>query len=354
MANQDLNLQTVTGLFGEASPYGAHLYGQQLGQADRARPLEEAKTLADIESKRLANEKTRGEIDYDKATFGERVKKPGLENILQEEIIVGKRQENWAKGFENTMKNSLGTEFYAENEKLKQAKERVDNMQRSYETLGQAATQIEAAPPVARYAILTKYARQIGMNDHQINALLQVPPEKLPEVMRALAEKTAKMAPEFIREQAMQAIKHKNAMELAKLKAQLDKDLEKLKQSGEGDIKTLQQAVIKFSEMASQLPENDQMRAFYEEKAEYYRSILQATQEAKAAPQYERYTDDQGREKLRPVPPTGPGAVVSEIPVKPTPLSFSQDTARRKAAQTAPKSSKEEADEIMRKLLAPK
>lgn len=333
MANQDLNLQTVTGLFGEASPYGAHLYGQQLGQADRARPLEEAKTLADIESKRLANEKTRGEIDYDKATFGERVKKPGLENILQEENIVGKRQENWAKGFENTMKNSLGTEFYAENEKLKQAKERVDNMQRSYETLGQAATLIEAAPPVARYAILTKYARQIGMNDHQIDALLQVPPEKLPEVMRALAEKTAKMAPEFIREQAMQAIKHKNAMELARLKGQIEKDIQKLKNGEDVNLKTLDAAIIKYTEMAAKLPEGDPEREYAINMANQYIAIKQAVPEAKAYPQTYETVDEKGRPTVKFKDKPTPSSVIGEPPSRPVPKTFSQDMKERKTAQ---------------------
>lgn len=347
MNEQPLDLRTVTGLFGEASPYGAQLYGQQLGNQDRMRPMEERKTLAETLGKELENKKAEDQVRLNEATFGERVKKIGLENQLQEETIIGKRKENWAKEFENMTKNLLGPEFYADNERYAQYKKKIEHMQSSYETLGQAAQQIENAPILARYSLLTKYARDIGLKEEQIAALLEVPPERLPEVMRAMAEKTAKMAPEFMRQQALEQLKHKNAMELAKLKGQIERGIQELKNAGDVNLKTLDAAIVRYTELAAKLPEGHPERERAIAMANQYIAIKQAVPEAKAMPQTTKTVDDKGREKIEHVGPTTPSSTIGEPPAAPA-SPFYSDMQKRKDLQK--RQSLSDPNEIMKNL----
>lgn len=349
MNEQPLDLKTVTGLFGEASPYGAQLYGEQLGNQDRMRPIEERKTLADTLGKELENKKAEDQVRLNEATFGERVKKFSLENQVQEENIIGKRKENWAKEFENMTKNILGPEFFADDAKYAQYKKKIEHMQSSYETLGQAAQQIENAPILKRYGLLVKYARDIGLKEEQISALLEVPPEKLPEVMRAMAEKTAKMAPEFMRQQALEQLKHKNALELARLKGQIEKDIQKLKSDGAVNLKTLDAAIIRYTELAAKLPEGDPEREYAINMANQYIAIKQAVPEAKAYPQTYETVDEKGRPTVKFKDKPTPSSVVGEPPSRPVPKTFSQDMKERKTAQEKRLETKDP-NEIMKNL----
>ena len=312
----DLNAQTIQSLFGQASPYGAHLFGEQLRQQDAMRPIEQQTALAELAGKDVANRKAEQELKLAQATFQDDVTKAGLANILQEENILGKRKENAAKQFELDMKNILGPDFYADNERIAQAGKRVEHMTKTAETFGQLASQIENTPMLQRHSLLLQYADKLNLSQQQLAMLVDIPAEHMPQVLAEMSKRAALAAPEYTRQVALEELKHKHAMELANLKGNLDKQVQNLKGASEKEMKTFEAAIVRYRELASRLPpgpERDQA----EQMASMYASELRAVQEAKAAPQYIEGKDSKGRSAPQYVGPTGPAAVRNPTPVAP-------------------------------------
>lgn len=312
----DLNMQTLQGLFGQSSPYGAHLFGEQLRHQDTMRPLEALGKQMDIQGKQLSNEKLQEDLRLSRATFGENVKTPGLENMIKEENIVGKRTENWAKNFDNMVRNTVGTDHYVETERVKLAKEKMDQMQKIYDGLGPLALELENVDMLKRPSILVQHARRIGMSDEQIGALLEVPAEYMPQAIQKMAERAAQRAPDYMRQVALEELKHKQAMDLAKMKAKLDKELADLKAAGEDKMKTLESAIVAFTNAASKLPDDHPDKAYYAGMGDYYVSIFLAEKEAKAQPTVIESKDKAGRPTPKFIGPTAPSEMIGELPTR--------------------------------------
>jgi len=335
-----VNIQTLQGLFGQASPYGAFLHGQALAAQEKEKQLQAQKTLADIAATQASTAGIEEDTRLKRAIFGDKVQAAGLENIEKEEAIVGQRKENWAKDFDNQMKNVLGVDHYAENERTKAASAKIDQMQKIYDGLGPLAIELENTPMLQRTNLLIQHGRRIGMTDAQIGALLEVPVEHMPQALQQLARRAAQRAPEFMRQTALEELKHKQAMDLAKMKAKLDKELADLKAAGEDKMKTLESAIVAFTNTASKLPDDHPDKAYYAGMGDYYVSIFLAEKEAKAQPTVIESKDKAGRPTPKFIGPTAPSEMIGELPTR------GPQAPNPSTAQSIPKT---ELDQVMDK-----
>jgi len=286
--------QNLSGLFGLASPYEASLFGEQLGRQDAAAPLERQKTLADIVGKQISNQQAQQALELARLTQQYNVDKARLGNIMTEEQILGQRKTNWAKDFENQTKGLLGAEFYAEDERVKQSKAKIEKMEKVYQHLGIAAQDLAKEPPTERHTKLNRYLDLIGLGDEQKAKFFDIPAEQLPQVLKQMSDQVALSAPDYVQKAALQAQAHKNALELQNLKSKLDKQLENLK--GKGDLKTFQAAIIQYSELAMRLPPGPE-REMAEATVRYYTEQLHAEANARSAEPYQIVVDDKGRRR---------------------------------------------------------
>lgn len=292
MAN--LDYQGLQSLFGQASPYAASLLGESLGRQDAAAPIERRKTLADITGKELSNQQAQQQLDLSRLTQQYDVDKARLGTWEQEENILGKRHDNWSKGFENRVKNDVGEEHFVKDKQIQLQKSKIEKMEKVYQHLGIAAVDLANEGDVTkRHTKLNRYLDAIGLSEEQREKFFEIPAEMLPQALKEMADQVAKAAPDFIQKSALQAQTHKNAMELAKLKASLDQQLEKMK-AGKGDAKTYEAAVIRFRNLANSLPPGPE-KDFAIREYEAFAEIDFTKENQKNASPYEVRVDDKGR-----------------------------------------------------------
>lgn len=323
-----LNAQTLQSLFGQASPYGAYLYGQELAQQDKMRPLEINKTLADIASTQATTAGVEEDTRLKRAVFDQKVQQAGLETIEKEEDILSKRKSNVEREFQNTIKAALGVDHYVETERTKAAMDKITHMEKVYAGLGPLAGEIENAPVLARTNLLIQHGRRVGLTDEQLGALLEVPAEYMPDALREMAKRAALAVPEHMQRVALEELKHKQAMDLAKMKAKLDKELADLKAAGEDKMKTLESAIVAFTNAASKLPDDHPDKAYYAGMGDYYVSIFLAEKEAKAQPTVIESKDKAGRPTPKFIGPTAPSEMIGELPTR-GPQASNPSTAPR-------------------------
>lgn len=335
-----LNPQTLQSLFGQASPYGAYLYGQELAQQDKMRPLEINKTLADIAATQASTAGVEEDTRLKRATFDQNVQKATLENILKEENILEKRHSNWKAQAENLVRNTLGTEHYVESERTKLAMDKLAHMEKVYSGMGPLAEEIEKAPVLSRTNLLIQHGRRVGLTDEQLGALLEIPAEHMPNALRGLAKRAALAAPEHMQRIALEELKHKQAMDLAKMKAALDKELANIKAAGEDKMKTLENAIVTFTNAASKLPDDHPDKAYYKGMGDYYVSIFLAKPDAKAQPTVIESKDKAGRPTPKFIGPTAPSEMIGELPTR------GSQESKPSTAQSIPKT---ELDQVMDK-----
>ena len=318
-----VNIQTLQGLFGQASPYGAFLHGQDQAAQEKEKQLQAQKTLADIAATQASTAGVEEDTRLKRAIFGDKVQAAGLENIEKEETILSKRHSNTAAQFENTIKQTLGMDHYVENERTKAAMEKLTHLEKVYEGLGPIASVLDSTPMMERPAALIQHTRKIGLSDGEIGRLLDIPAEQMPEGLRRLSQKAALAAPKHMQDVALEELKHKQARELANLKIAADKAIAKLKDSSPDSMKTLQHAIIAYNEAAAALPDGHPDKEFNVQMAERYISIYLAEAEAKAQPTHRTFVDDKGRKSQDYIGATPPSHVLSPVP-------------SRSAAPTAP------------------
>jgi len=323
-----VNIQTLQGLFGQASPYGAFLHGQALAAQEKEKQLQAQKTLADIASTQATTAGVEEDTRLKRAVFDQKVQQAGLETIEKEETILSKRHSNAAAQLENTIKQTLGVDHYVETERTKAAMEKLTHLEKVYEGLGPIASVLDSTPMMERPAALIQHTRKIGLSDGEIGRLLDIPAEQMPEALRRLSQKAALAAPKHMQAVALEELKHKQAMDLAKMKAKLDKELADLKAAGEDKMKTLESAIVAFTNTASKLPDDHPDKAYYAGMGDYYVSIFLAEKEAKAQPTVIESKDKAGRPTPKFIGPTAPSEMIGELPTR-GPQASNPSTAPR-------------------------
>jgi hypothetical protein len=300
-----------------ASPYEAYLHGQALGQEDiknRDAGLKATLERQELEGKIKADEQSyllNAQLNPHKVTAA------GLDNLQKEEGIVGKRLENKKAGFDELVRNTLGTNHFVEKAKLEQHEAQYNKTMRMADSFSGLADEMSNTAPVLRASVLRSRAAALGLNESQIESLAVLPPSEMPDLLRQLAQRAQSNSPEVIRKRIMADEELGRAKELAKYKSDLDMKLENLKTSNKAmspsEYKTLEAAYIAYMERVRDMPDGES-RNFYIQQGKMYLSALMAVKDAAAQPTVAQRPAPGGGVIYEPIPKAAPSAMIQNMP----------------------------------------
>jgi hypothetical protein len=201
-----------SGLFGMASPYEAYLHGQALGQEDIKN--RDAGLKATLERQELEGKIKADEQNYllNAQLNPHKVERAGLENLKLEEDTVAQRNLNKKTGFEELVRNTLGTNHYVDEARLKQYKDRYEQSMRMADNFSGIADEISSVAPIMRPAVLRALGRNLGLKEEQVESLSRLPPDEMPDLIRGLAKRAQENSPKVIQEKLLADYKHGLAM----------------------------------------------------------------------------------------------------------------------------------------------
>lgn len=278
MANMDY--QGLSGLFGQASPYVSVLHGEEQ-KAQQLKTMQDLlKLKSDLESSKANTEGKTLENSLFRDTYKNKVTKSGLDNLQAEENIIEKRHANSAAQFKNMWTQKLGEDFWAGNEKLNNQVAALGHMQKVTEGFGTVASHMRTVPPLQRPAMLSQYAKTMGLPQEQTEVLLKMSPEELPNVLTDISIAASQSTGEHQRALDIELTKFEHAKELAKLKGKLDIELESIKGGNLDKIRSFEQAVVKFGLMAASLPEGEAKQKA-QAQVDYWREQIDALPRSK-------------------------------------------------------------------------
>lgn len=314
--------EQLAGLFGQASPYQAFLHGQGLAQQDRQNEA----AAAEGELKRLMAQE---QIKAAQQTYGlneqlnpHKVEEARLSNIGKVQDNAAKILANEKGVFDKIVRETLGEEHFVEDAKLDQYKKQFDRMSQTGDNFTNLSGMLAGTPPILRASTLLTEGKRLGLSDAQLEKLSQIPPEQMPQMLQQIGHQVIQNSPNMFREKLKKDMEFENARKLLELKNAADQALAKIKDGagGESELKTLDAAIVRYSEAAAAATGAD--RQFYQEQAQYYISVKQAVAEQRSQPTVVTGTDAKGRPTYE---LTNPGTVSQQV--KPIPSRPGQPSA---------------------------